>query len=517
GVANAGVREKNLGKAQIQRPNGRPSCPRQLRLADGPQSAATERRAALVVLLASSKGKSRFLYEPNERDEFLALRSLCAPASVNSLGFSVMVMQAGLGDFAEQTISSKDVKPIALLEQDIEEVLEYWVLYEQALVVEYAPLPRALEYLTEAVKQFEIEISTTKSIKTLAELGSTIRRVGLELRDSVDEKLNMRYGIVAKRLSPAVLAPAILPSYRLQVRLKDEIGGHRVSKLLSEAAYANALEELQDDAVFLPKIVPAFLRQTAQKQPDLNYLQAWWVELEKVLVAQASGNTTGAGDLLDVGVRLWTYTILLGLHRCKLKPEDLTLADIFPDSVTHRGLQAANYKMQIPTAVTLQELQVPLNADMELLELAVAEARAGAATVLRMADEQAGVDSVAVLPLQREKVLLLGLEPHGGASNRNKPDKHHAGHPQDKRSVFWQDLPSGIQNEKNVRFALFYITHDELENTADVLKKKWDSTVLRDCDSSSDKVSLLLMDRSGLQSFFGPLWPLYAQARYMAR
>ena len=42
-----------------------------------------------------------------------------------------MVMQAGLGDFAEQTISSKDVKPIALLEQDIEEVLEYWVLYEQ--------------------------------------------------------------------------------------------------------------------------------------------------------------------------------------------------------------------------------------------------------------------------------------------------------------------------------------------------------------------------------------------------
>ena len=37
----------------------------------------------------------------------MALRSLCVPASVNSLGFSVMVMQTGLGDFAEQTVALK--------------------------------------------------------------------------------------------------------------------------------------------------------------------------------------------------------------------------------------------------------------------------------------------------------------------------------------------------------------------------------------------------------------------------
>ena len=490
-------------------------------------------------------------------DEFSALRSLCAPASVKNLGFSVMLMQAGLGDFAEQTVSSRDVKVIALLEQDIEEVLENWVLYEQdskasvqgwvqsiaercsdslkmkandfkrykdrvlrPLVVEYAPLPRALEYLTEAVKQFEINISATKSITTEPELGSAIRRAGLELRDSVDVKLNSRCGIVAERLSPAVLAPAILPSHRLRVRLKDEIGGHRVAKLLSEAAYSNTLQTLRADAKFLPQIVPAFLRQAAaQQQPDLQNLQAWWVELEKVLVAQASGNTTGAGNLLDVGVRLWTHTILLALRRCELKPEDLTLADIFPSSVTHRGLQAANYKMQIPAAVTLQELQEPLNsaASTSILKFAIKKARNGRAAVLGLADGQAGADSVAVLPLDDSEVLLLGLEPHGGASNRRRPDKRHAGHPQDKRSVFWQGFPPDIQEEQDVQFALLYITHDNLTNKTSVLEKKWDSTVERDCNSSSDRMNLLLMDMSGLRSFFGPLWPLYAQARYMAR
>ena len=375
--------------------------------------AATRDDVENVTILVDESGRLPKLLKLGigDGDEFSALRSLCAPASVKNLGFSVMLMQAGLGDFAEQTVSSRDVKVIALLEQDIEEVLEKWVLYEQdstasvqgwaqsiagrcsdslkmkandfkrykdrvlrPLVVEYAPLPRALEYLTEAVKQFEINISATKSITTEPELGSTIRRAGLELRDSVDVKLNSRYGIVAERLSPAVLAPAILPSHRLRVRLKDEIGGDRVAKLLSEAAYSNTLQTLRADAKFLPQIVPAFLRQAAaQQQSDLHYLQAWWVELEKVLVAQASGNTADAGRLLDVGVRLWTHTILLALRRCELKPEDLTLADIFPNSVTHRGLQAANYKMQIPTAVTLQELQEPLNSTASTSILKFAE------------------------------------------------------------------------------------------------------------------------------------------------
>ena len=418
----------------------------------------------LTILVDESGRLPKLLkMQTGDGDEFSALRSLCVTASVNSLGFSVMVMQAGLGDFAERTVSSRDVKVIALPEQEVEDALQNWVLYEaksqqsvqrwadkvaeccsdslkmkandferykdqvlRPLVVEYAPLPRALEYLTEAVKQFEINISATKSITTEPELGSTIRRAGLELRDSVDVKLNSRYSIVAERLSPAVLAPAILPSHRLRVRLKDEIGGHRVAKLLSEAAYANTLEKLPDDARFLPEIVPAFLRQAANEQADLGHLVTWWEELEKVLVAQARG-TTGAGNLLDVGVRLWTHTILLALRRCELKPEDLTLADIFPDSVTHRGLQAANYKMRIPNAVTLQELQEPLNssASTRILKFAINRARKGTATVLGLPDGQAGADSVAVLPLDDKEVLLLGLEPHGGAS-KGGPDKRHA-------------------------------------------------------------------------------------------
>ena len=380
-------------------------------------------------------------------------------------------------------------------------------------MVEYVPLARALQYLTEAVNQ--TKVAATKLIRTAPQLGSTIRRVGLDLRNSVDKKLNVRYDIVAERLTPAVLAPAILPSHRLLVSLKQEIGGHRVSKLLSEGAYANALEKLRDDAEFLPTIVPAFLRQAAQIQPDLRYLQDWWRELEEVLKAQAGG-TADAGNLLDVGVRLWTYTILLALRRCELKPEDLTLADIFPHCVTHDGLEAAAYKMQVPNAVTLMALRKPLNASEKILQFAVEEAREGAATVLGMADGQAGVDSVVVLPLPRGKVLLLGLEPHGGAS-KGGPDKRHAGHPQDKRSVFWQGLPSKIQEEKDVRFALLYIAHDEIVNKADVLEQKWNSTVRRDSKNPSDVVNLLLMDRSGLEFFFGPLWPLYAQARYMAR
>ena len=204
-------------------------------------------------------------------DEFSALRSSCTTASVNTLGFSVMLMQAGLGDFAEQAVSQRDVKVIALPVQKIDDALQKWVLFEaksqesvqswarctaelcsdslrtqandtelykklvlKPLVVEYVPLARALEYLTEAVKKFEA--SDAGPITTKPELGSRIRQVGLELRDLVDQSLNVRCDIVARRLTPAVLAPAILPSHRLLVSLEQEIGGHRVPKLLSEAA-----------------------------------------------------------------------------------------------------------------------------------------------------------------------------------------------------------------------------------------------------------------------------------------
>ncbi|CAE7524313.1 unnamed protein product, partial [Symbiodinium microadriaticum] len=289
------------------------------------QASRAERRAALVVLLASSgKGKSRFLYELKERLQkesrtmcipitfngqqnldldieavesltaqprqkalmHLVLRLLHATFEINDLrtfakdfckklkrantelstdlledvlalcgktragieNLTVLVDESGrlpklpkmdIGD-GDEFSALRSLCVIALLEQNIEEVLEKWVLYEQdsrasvqgwvqsiaercsdslkmkandfkrykdrvlrPLVVEYAPLPRALEYLTEAVKQFEINISATKSITTEPELGSTIRRAGLELRDSVDVKLNSRYSIVAKRLSPA--------------------------------------------------------------------------------------------------------------------------------------------------------------------------------------------------------------------------------------------------------------------------------------------------------------------------
>ena len=170
--------------------------------------------------------------------------------------------------------------------------------------------------------------------------------------------------------------------------------------------------------------------------------------------------------------------------------------------------------MRIPNAVTLQELQEPLNssASTRILKFAINRARKGTATVLGLPDGQAGADSVAVLLLDDQEVLLLGLEPHGGAS-KGGPDKRHAGHPQDKRSVFWQGFPPEIQEEQDVGFALLYITHDKLKNKTSVLEKKWDSTVERDCNSSSDRMNLLLMDMSGLRSFFGPLWPLYAQAR----
>ena len=506
----------------------------------------------LTILVDESGRLPKLLnMQKGDGDEFSVLRSLCAPAGVNSLGFSVMLMQAGLGDFAAQTVSSRDVKVITLLEQEIEDALKKWVLYEadskasvqrwlnslvglccgkslktkanntelynklvlRPLVVEYVPLARALQYLTEAVHQ--TKVAAAKLIRTAPQLGSTIRRVGLDLRNSVDKKLNVRYDIVAERLTPAVLAPAILPSHRLLVSLKQEIGGHRVSKLLSEGAYANALEKLRDDAEFLPKIVPAFLRQAAKIQPDLQYLQDWWRELEEVLKAQAGG-TADAGNLLDVGVRLWTYAILLAVseNQPTLK---VTLADIFPNCTTHDGLEAAAYKMQVPTAVTLMALRKPLNASEKILQFAIRSARQGRATVLDLADGQAGADSVAVLPLQDGEVLLLGLEPHGGASKGPTSEQGHAGHPQDKRSVFWQGLPSAIQEEKDVWVALLYITHDELVDKTGVLEKEWNSTVLRDCNSSSDVVNLLLMDRSGLQSFFGPLWPLYAQVRYMAR
>ena len=225
----------------------------------------------LTILVDESGRLPKLLnMQKGDGDEFSVLRSLCAPASVNSLGFSVMLMQAGLGDFAEQTVSSRDVKVI-------KDALKRWVLYEadskasvqrwlnsfvglccgkslktkanntelynklvlRPLVVEYVPLARALQYLTEAVNQ--TKVAATKLIRTAPQLGSTIRRVGLDLRNSVDKKLNVRYDIVAERLTPAVLAPAILPSHRLLVSLKQEIGGHRVSKLLSEGAYANVL------------------------------------------------------------------------------------------------------------------------------------------------------------------------------------------------------------------------------------------------------------------------------------
>ena len=290
----------------------------------------------LTILVDESGRLPKLLnMQKGDGDEFSVLRSLCAPASVNSLGFSVMLMQAGLGDFAEQTVSSRDVKVITLLEQEIEDALKRWVLYEadskasvqrwlnsfvglccgkslkmkanntelynklvlRPLVVEYVPLARALQYLTEAVNQ--TKVAATKLIRTAPQLGSTIRQVGLDLRNSVDKKLNVRYDIVAERLTPAVLAPAILPSHRLLVSLKQEIGGHRVSKFLSEGAYANALEKLRDNAKFLPKIAPAFLRQAAQIQPDLQFLQDWWRELEEALKAQAGG-TADAGNLLDL-------------------------------------------------------------------------------------------------------------------------------------------------------------------------------------------------------------------------
>ena len=172
----------------------------------------------------------------------MSSRSLCARASVKHLGFSVMVMQAGLSDFAEQTVSQRDVEVIALPEQKIN-ALQNWMPYEaksqqsvqrwadkvaelcsdslktkandfkfyKKLVlkplVEYVTLARALEYLTEAVKKFEVRDTTP--ITTEPELGSRIRRAGLQLRDSVDQSLKIKNGFVAKRLTPAVLAPAM--------------------------------------------------------------------------------------------------------------------------------------------------------------------------------------------------------------------------------------------------------------------------------------------------------------------
>ncbi|CAE7477116.1 unnamed protein product, partial [Symbiodinium sp. CCMP2456] len=144
--------------------------------------AKTRERVENLTILVDESGRLPKLLkmQQGDGDEFSALRSLCARASVKHLGFSVMVMQAGLGDFAEQTVSQRDVEVIALPEQKIDDALQNWVLYEVAelcsdslktkandfkfykklvlkpLVVEYVPLARALQYLTEAVKKFEV-------------------------------------------------------------------------------------------------------------------------------------------------------------------------------------------------------------------------------------------------------------------------------------------------------------------------------------------------------------------------
>lgn len=507
-----------------------------------------------VTLLVDESGRLPKLLkmDQGDDDEFSVLRALSSPARRQQLGFSVMVVQAGLGDFAERTPSGRKVVVVPLLDQIIDEIIDKWILYlDEAkaqvvawgdalakrcvkndlqskaksqmiweklifrpLAAEYAPLARALQYLTEVVLAIRIP-EDIEPIATMASLGSIVRSFGVQIRNEVDKQLVEKYPTASKLLTPAVIAPGILPSGRLQVKLTDEIDTHKVSYLLSEAVYANSLEFVDKEVPFIPTLVPAFLRRAAMgQQLDMKHLQVWWNEVENVIAAQTD-SISNAGKLLETGVCLWTYTILLALSENKPRIQ-LSLADIFPETKVFHGLQSATYLLQVPNRVLLTDFDTPLNESLSETHLTqfIQFAREGIASILDLCDEQAGVDSIAVLPLIGGNVLLLGLEPHGGSSGESKPYLRHRGHPQDKRARFLQALPSTFKESRDIRIALLYITHDELEDEMcrQILQHEWTST----SSLGSINVNLLLMERKGLQKFMGPLWPLYCQARYMS-
>jgi hypothetical protein len=319
------------------------------------QSVKAQTKAEInrVVILADECGRLHKLLglPPGDSDEFTGLRSLSRQAFATVNGFSVAVVQAGLGDFAERTTSSRRILHVALPEQTVRNVVDNWILHsEQArsrlhnwkqatadrcqseelkkmaleddrwdrwvlsgVVEEYLPLARALQFLTEAIEN-KAPHGDTGCLSSELQLDSEIRLYGGELREVVDKQLGMMYKPPSDLLSPAVLAPAILPSGKFRVALGDTVGGVKVSTLLSEAAFTNSLRNSGPDAKFLPTILPAFLRKASEDSglnAGLSPLRQWWAVMKTPAVLLS--RRVGVGELLETGMRVWLLTILQAL------------------------------------------------------------------------------------------------------------------------------------------------------------------------------------------------------------
>eukprot|EP00930_Biecheleria_cincta_P028075 TRINITY_DN1958_c0_g1_i1.p1 TRINITY_DN1958_c0_g1~~TRINITY_DN1958_c0_g1_i1.p1 ORF type:complete len:816 (-),score=160.85 TRINITY_DN1958_c0_g1_i1:26-2473(-) len=490
-----------------------------VRLCHEKQDGAAEK----VTIIVDESGKlsaEGLTTDSGAGDEFSALRDLASSEVCKRLGFSCMVLQAGLGDFAVRTMSGRDVVVVCLLDFIHEEAIDKLImpvlqttlsdfadldLWEKLVVdplmAEYRLLPRAVECFKNAIAALDINFED--QITSKAALGCAIRKVGLRLRDEVDEELQTKYGEeIATLLTPEVLAPAILPSRRLQVNLLSQLNGRNVSELLSRGVYVNSLRDLDRKTEFVPNILPAFLRKAAETNEELKHFKPWWQELDNVLAAQANG-TQGAGRLLERGLQIWTCTILLALSKWQ-HFEGFSLADLFPTTVPMGGSkEAVQYQLQVPKEVNLLGISPASSLNLsisphERLRSAIELAKnSQTASVFELIAEHPGADAIALLPLRAKKrVLLLGLESHGISSGAKI--KRHRSAAEYKRKKFWEALHTELKQDSDVEFALLYITHDDVDNAADDGEGKEVEEEEKEIDGPTEdlhKLTLLIMER----------------------
>ena len=293
-----------------------------------------------------------------DADEYSSLRLLSGHRLFQKQGFSVAVVQAGLGDFAEQTVSQRNVRVIALPDLSnavgVDRTLQCWVLFSEAakhaveglgrriscfctaavqphvqqaivevllrpLVAEYLHLPRAVDCLalaTEELASLEVEQfwkvpknseNSAPPINSRDILAKALYAASFNTRKRVNHHLTDYYGHPADRLlEPAVLLPAILPSH-LHVQLCGKVGhqGDKVSELLSSAVYVNSLSEIKESVAFAPRIVPAFLLAAAERKEkghgylNLEHLNEWWEALSSGAWWEVVSLVTGACSVIE--------------------------------------------------------------------------------------------------------------------------------------------------------------------------------------------------------------------------
>ena len=330
---------------------------------------------------------------PGDADEYSGLRLLSGHDLFQEQGFSVAVVQAGLGDFAEQTVSQRNVRVIALPDLadavGVDCTLQDWVLCSDAarqavkgletrisrictdavrphvpqaivevllrpLVAEYLHLPRAVDCValaTEDLANLEVEDFWEDPALTIHSgdiLAKVLFAAGFETRKRVNHYLTDYYGHPADRLlEPAVLLPAILPSHlRVQLRGKVGVHGDKVSELLSDAVYINSLSEIKENVKFAPRIVPAFLLAAAARQTEgrlrtpwsvnLEHLNEWWEALRSGAWWETVGLVNGGccvieswDSIMKKGVCAMLLTILQALRSWEGTFGPLQVAHIF--------------------------------------------------------------------------------------------------------------------------------------------------------------------------------------------